>query len=559
METVLTADLRKGLRTVLLFSLFINVALLAPSIFMLQVFDRVLSTRSLETLLMLAAIALLTLVLMGVLDHYRARILAGSGIRFEQQHGPRLLQQLMNASVRQGGRGYVEGMRDLATVRGFLGGPGFVAVCDSPWVLVFLLIIFLFHPALGVLAAVCTLALIALAILNERLAQPSVARLRETSQQASRVVESMLRHAETVTSMGLTRAMTSRWQRHSLQSQAVQLDLSRTSGAVNATSRVMRQAVQVLMLGYGTYLVVHDNATPGIMLATTIILGRALAPVEQLIGSWKGLIEARAAWARLQPVLRAAPEGAVTTELPRPSGRLAVEGVSYTPPGATRPALRTVSMQVAPGQMLALIGASGAGKTTLARVIAGVLAPDAGVVRLDGIDTRSWSPGRLGGWVGYMPQDVALFEGTVAENIARMGEVDTETMLAAAHHAKVHDLIARLPSGYDTPVGEGGRSLSAGQRQRVALARALFGEPALVVMDEPDASLDAEGEQALLEAIRGLKQRGVTVVVSTQRRAVLAVADHVLVLRDGVAAPVEPVNTPTVQPTAVVAAGAHAR
>ncbi|MDO9091993.1 MAG: type I secretion system permease/ATPase [Rubrivivax sp.] len=553
METVLSADLKKGLRTVLLFSLFINLALLAPSIFMLQVFDRVLSTRSLETLLMLAAIALLTLGLMGVLDHYRARILAGTGIRFEQRHGPRLLEQLMNASVRQGGRGYVEGMRDLATVRGFLGGPGFIALCDSPWVLVFLLIIFLFHPALGLLAAVCTLALIALAILNERLSQPAVARLRETSQQASRVVDAMLRHAETVTSMGLTRAMTTRWQRRSVQAQGVQLGLSRTSSAINATSRVMRQAVQVLMLGFGTYLVVHDNATPGIMLATTIILGRALAPLEQLIGSWKGLIEARAAWARLQPVLKAAPEGAVGTELPRPIGRLAVEGVSYTPPGATRPSLRGVTLLAEPGQVLALIGASGAGKTTLARVIAGVLAPDAGVVRLDGIDTRSWAPGRLGGWVGYMPQDVALFEGTVAENIARMGDVDPDALLAAAHHAKVHDLIVRLPAGYDTPVGEGGRSLSAGQRQRVALARALFGEPALVVMDEPDASLDAEGEQALLEAIRGLKQRGVTVVVSTQRRAVLAVADQVLVLREGVAERVEPVK-PNAQPPTLAAA-----
>jgi PrtD family type I secretion system ABC transporter len=555
METVLTADLRKGLRTVLLFSLVINIALLAPSIFMLQVFDRVLATRSIETLLMLAVIALLTLMLMGVLDHYRARILAGTGIRFEQRHGPRLLEQLMNASVRQGGRGYIEGMRDLAAVRAFLGGPGFVALCDSPWVLVFLLVIFAFHPALGALAAACTVALIALAIFNERLSQPAITRLREASQQAGKVVDSMMRHAETVTSMGLTRAMTARWERRNLQTQQLQLDISRTSGAVNATSRVMRQAVQVLMLGYGTYLVVHDNATPGIMLATTIILGRALAPVEQLIGSWKGLIEARAAWARLQPVLLAPAEGAVGTELPRPGGRLAVEGVSYTPPGATRPALRGVNLQAEPGQVLALIGASGAGKTTLARVIAGVLAPDAGVVRLDGIDTRSWAPGRLGAWIGYMPQDVALFDGTVAENIARMGEADPEAMLAAARHANVHDLIVRLPAGYETPVGEGGRALSAGQRQRVALARALFGEPTLVVMDEPDASLDAEGEQALLDAIRGLKERGVTVVVSTQRRAVLAVADQVMVLRDGVAERIEAVNTAAAQPAAIGGAG----
>jgi PrtD family type I secretion system ABC transporter len=554
MKSAVFAELKGPLRTVLFFSLVINVALLAPSIFMLQVFDRVLSTRSVETLLMLGIIALGTLVMMGVLDHYRARTLAGIGIGLEQRHGPRLLSQLMTASARHGGRGYLEGMRDLGTLRAFLGGPGVVAVCDAPWTVVYLLLIFLFHPSLGWLATACTALLVILALLNERLTRQPIAGLREASQRTGKVVDGMLRNAETVTSMSLTGAMTARWQRHSQAAQQLHLEVSRAGGAINAMSRVMRQAVQVLMLGYGAYLVVHDQATSGIMLATTIILGRALAPVEMLIGSWKSLVEARSAWGRLREVLDAPAEGAVGTELPRPVARLAVESLAYTPPGSDRPLLRGVSLQAEPGQVLAVIGASGAGKTTLARLIVGVIPPGAGAIRLDGADIRAWAPERLGAWVGYVPQDVQLFEGTVSENIARMGEVDPEALLAAARNAHVHEMVLRLPAGYDTPVGEGGRALSAGQRQRIALARALYGDPALVVMDEPDASLDAEGEQALLEAIRGLKQRGTTVVVSTQRRAVLSVADHVAVMRDGLLERIAAVEPGNLQPAALSAA-----
>jgi ABC-type protease/lipase transport system fused ATPase/permease subunit len=258
-----------------------------------------------------------------------------------------------------------------------------------------------------------------------------------------------------------------------------------------------------------------------------------MAPVEMLIANWKGLVEARSAFARLREVLAAGAEGAVGTELPRPAGRLAVEGLRFVPAGSERALLHDVSLQADPGQVLAVIGPSGSGKTTLARLLCGVTEPSAGVVRLDGADLRNWDPVRRGTWIGYVPQDVELFDGSVSENIARMGPVDSAAVLTAAQHAHVHDLLLRLPQGYDTPVGEVGNRLSGGQRQRVALARALYGEPALVVMDEPDASLDADGEQALLETIRGLRERRVTVVVVTQRRAVLSVADRVVVMRDG--------------------------
>ncbi len=533
MNLQLTSDLAAPLKTVLGFSLVINLALLAPSIFMLQVFDRVLATGSVETLLVMGLIALLTLVLMGVLDHLRLRTLAGSAALLEQRHGPALLAQMLRSSAQDDTRAYADGMRDLATLRVFLTGNGVIALADAPWTLVYLVLIYLFHPALGLLATGCTVVLVVLAVLNERLTRPTILQLQDGTRAASRFVDGALRRSEVVAALGMQGAITRRWERLTAGNQALQLRYSDRGGAVTAASRVARQLVQVLMLGYGAYLVIHDHATSGVMLATTIILARALAPVEVLIGGWRGLVEARAAYQRLVPVLERPAEGAVGTELPRPQGHLAAENLGYTPPGAGRALLRGVNLQAEPGQVLAVIGASGSGKTTLARLLVGVTRPGTGSVRLDGADLRHWDPVRLGAWVGYVPQDVALFDGTIAENIARLGAVDSEAVLEAAQLARTHEMFLRLPEGYDTRIGEGGSRLSGGQRQRVALARAVYGNPALLVLDEPDASLDAEGEQALLETLRELKTRGTTVVVVTQRRGVLTLADQVLVMKDG--------------------------
>ena len=533
MHSGLFEGLKGPLRTVLGFSLVLNLALLAPSIFMLQVFDRVLTTRSVETLFVMAAIAALTLALMGVLEYLRGRALVMIGVLIEQQHGPRLLGQLVTASARNSSRPYLDGMRDLATVRGFLAGPGVVALCDAPWTLVYLALIFLFHPALGLLATVCTVFLLLLAMLNERVTRGPLAQMHEGARQSSRFVDNVLRHAEVVAAMGMPAAVKRRWAELNGRNHALQLELSRAGGKITAGSRVSRQLIQVLMLGFGAWLVIREGATPGVMLATTIILARALAPVEMLIGGWRGLVDARAAFGRLREVLDKPTEGAVGTELPRPAGQLTVEALVYTPPGGERPLLRGVSLQVAAGQVLVVVGASGSGKTTLARLLVGATLPSAGSIRLDGADIRAWDPVRLGAWVGYLPQDVALFDGSVADNIARLGEPDSSAVLEAAQRAQAHSMFLRLPAGYDTRVGEAGQRLSGGQRQRVALARALYGDPALVVLDEPDASLDAEGEQALLEAIRGLKARGTTTIVISQRRAVLSVADSVLVMKDG--------------------------
>jgi PrtD family type I secretion system ABC transporter len=533
MNIPLLQDLKAPLRTVLGFSLVINLALLAPSIFMLQVFDRVLSTRSVETLVVMALIAGATLALMGVLDFYRARALAAIGVLIEQKHGPRLLRQLLTASARGGGRNYLDGMRDLAAVRGFLAGPGVLALCDAPWTIVYLVLIFLFDTTLGVLATLCTLFLLALAWLNERVTRDVLSRLHDGARSSARFVDNALRNAEVVTALGMPDAVSRRWTVLNDRSHALQLETSRTGGRIGSISRVARQGIQVLMLGVGAYLVIHSGATAGVMLATTIILARALAPVEQLIGGWKSFVDARAAFGRLRDLLQRPPEGEVSTALPRPQGRITVEQLVYTPPGADRALLRGVSFQLEPAQILAIVGPSGAGKTTLARLLAGVTQANGGTVRYDGADIRGWDPVRLGQWVGYVPQTVALFEGTIAENIARLGPVDSEAVLGAARLAQAHEMILRLPGGYETPVGEDGGRLSGGQRQRIALARAMYGDPAVLVLDEPDASLDAEGEQALLEALRNLKKRGCTIICVSQRRAVLSVADAVLVMKDG--------------------------
>lgn len=532
MHVSFLSALRAPLITALGFSLAINLAMLTPSLFMLQVFDRVLSTRSIETLLMLGVIAGVTMVVMGFLEYYRSRTLAAVGIALEQQHGPRLLARLLAVPAGTGSA-QAEGMRDLSTVRAFLSGTGIVALFDAPWIGVYLLVIYLFHPVLGAVATLCAAFLLLLAYLNERMTRQSLIQLQDGHRQAARFVDEAMRKSETVTALGMGGAITGRWTAMTRLSHGVQLAISERGGLINSVSRVTRQLIQVLMLGVGAWLVIAEDATAGVTLAATIILGRALAPVEMLIGGWKSLVDARAAFSRLQPLLDSGEAQRTQTPLPRPSGRLQVENLVYTPPGAARPVVAGVSFSLTAGQVLAVVGASGSGKTTLARLLVGVIEPAEGGVRLDGADLRMWSVAQRGGWIGYVPQTVSLFPGTVSDNIARLGPVDAEALLAAARLAQAHEMILRLPQGYDTPVGEDGMRLSGGQRQRVALARAVYGLPSLVVMDEPDASLDAEGEQALLECVRLLKERGSTVVVVSQRRAVLGVADLIAVMKDG--------------------------
>jgi len=517
------------------FSLLINVLLLVPAIYMLQVFDRVLSSRSEETLVMLSVGALVALSVMAALDVLRARLLAVCGVVLDRQLGPQVLQGLLAQTARLSGAEHLNGLRDVATLRNFLVGAGVIALFDAPWLPLFLLLIYLFHPVLGAVALGGAVLMLALAVLNERMTRTPLEQVLVAGRRAGRFVDAAAGNAETVSALGMQGAVTRRW--HSLNEAALK-EQSAASG-LGATfaglTKFARQFIQMAMLGTGAYLVIALHLSAGVMIASTIILGRALAPVEMLVAGWRHLVEVRAAWQRLQKLFAANPPAQAGTALPAPRGELAVERVFYGFQGVERPALRGVSFSLKAGDSLGVIGPTAAGKSTLARLIVGVWKPAAGAVRLDGADVASWPREQLGPHVGYVPQAVGLFSGTVAANIARLGEPAAAAVILAAQRAFAHDMILRLPKGYDTEVADAGAALSPGQRQRVALARALYGGPCLVVLDEPNANLDGEGDEALVRTLHGLKELGVTVVVVAHRPSLLAGVDKLLVLKDGVA------------------------
>ena len=518
-----------------LFSLAINALLLVPALYMLQVFDRVLSSRSEETLVMLSVGGLLALAMMAALDVLRARLLAACGLALDRWLGPSVLQGLLEQTARLGGAEHLNGLRDVAILRGFLVGAGVVALFDAPWLPLFLLLIYLFHPLLGAVALVGAALMLLLAALNERVTRVPLEQALAAGRRAGRFTDTSATNAETVSALGMTRAVTQRWQALTDAALREQAAASARGATYAGLTKFTRQFIQMAMLGAGAYLVIAQNLSAGVMIAGTIILGRALAPVEMLVAGWRNLVEVRGAWGRLERLFAANPPGAAGTALPVPKGNLAVERVLYAFPGAARAALRGVSFSLAAGDSLGVIGPTAAGKSTLARLLVGVWKPAAGAVRLDGADVSAWPREDLGAHVGYVPQVVGLFSGTVADNIARLGKADAKAVIRAGKRAHAHDMILRLPRGYDTEVGESGAALSPGQRQRVALARALYGEPRLVVLDEPNANQDADGDAALVQAMRDLKQAGVTVVVVAHRPSLLVNMDKLLVLKDGVA------------------------
>ncbi len=516
-----------------LFSLAINVLLLVPALYMLQVFDRVLSSRSEETLVMLSVGALLALAMMAALDVLRARLLAACGIALDRWLGPSVLQGLLEQTARLGGAEHLNGLRDVGTLRGFLVGAGVIALFDAPWLPLFLVLIALFHPLLGVVALVGAALMLLMAVLNERFTRAPLEQVLAAGRRTGRFIDASTANAETVSALGMQRAVTRRWQALNEAALREQSAASGLGATFSGLTKFMRQFIQMAMLGVGAYLVIAQHVSAGVMIAATIILGRALAPVEMLVAGWRNLVEVRGAWHRLRKLFAASPPAQPGTSLPAPRGELAAERLVYAFPGAERPTLRGVSFSLQAGESLGIIGPSAAGKSTLARLIVGVWKPHSGAVRLDGADVATWEREQLGAYVGYVPQVVGLFAGTVADNIARLGEPDAASVIRAAQSAHAHEMILRLPRGYDTEIGEGGVGLSPGQRQRVALARALYGEPRLVVLDEPNANLDAEGDEALVLAMRDLKQAGVTVVAIAHRPSLLGGMDKLLVLKEG--------------------------
>ena len=516
------------------FSLVINLLMLVPALFMLQVFDRVLTSRSAETLIMLSLLAVGALVIMAYLDVIRARLLTASAVYLEKLLGPRLLADMIRRSADPSRREALPGLRDVGALRTFLTGPGILALFDAPWAPVYVLVIYLFHPMLGGVALAGALIMFTLALLNERLSRKPLEAMNLEARKAGRFADQSLENAEVVRALGMVENLSRGWEVLSRKGLESQLDANRSASALTSATRFMRQFLQVAMLGVGAWLVIDQQTTSGVMIAATILLSRALAPVESAIAGWKGLVDARAAYVRVEAVIAEMPDEGASTELPAPKGALSVERVVFGFRGQDRPVIKQVSFQLDAGQTLAIVGPSAAGKSTLARLIVGLWKPTMGTVRLDSADISAWPRKRLGPYVGYLPQDVELFAGTVAQNIARMGDVDSAAVVEAGRRAHVHDLVLRLPQGYDTPIGEGGMFLSAGQRQRVALARALYRSPKLVVLDEPNSNLDIEGEAALAETVSGLKAAGVTVVIVTHRSRLLTSVDRILLLRDGV-------------------------
>lgn len=513
------------------FSLLVNVLMIVPALYMLQVFDRVLSSRSTDTLLLLTVVTVLTLVAMLLIDIVRARLLMTAAVSLERRLAPAVIEALVSSATRTRPEASMHGMRDVAAIRGFLTGPGILAVLDAPWLPVYLALIALFHPLLGVVAGVGSAVLVALAWTNERIARTAMEGVQTESRRSGRFIELCVRNADTVTALGMLPRILTTWRTRT----ATYRRLLGESGSVSATAgglvRFARQLLQVLMLATGAYLVVEARVSAGVMIAATVLLSRALAPVESLVAGWRSLVEARSAARRLRALV-GDPRPAATS-LPAPTGAVAAERVVFAVPGADRPILKGITFALEGGDAVGLIGPSGSGKSTLARLLVGAWQPASGRVRLDGADLATWSRDEIGPSIGYLAQDVELFDGTVNENIARLGVGDDAEVVAAARRANAHEMILALPGGYDTPVGEGGCVLSGGQRQRIALARALYGSPSLVVLDEPNASLDAEGEDALARTLLGLKASGVTTIVISHRPSILAHVDKVIVLNDG--------------------------
>ncbi|HKW53234.1 MAG TPA: type I secretion system permease/ATPase [Stellaceae bacterium] len=515
------------------FSLAINLLTLATPLYMMQVFDRVLSSRSGDTLVMLTLITVLAIGVLALLEAIRAQMLVRVGNWLDDRLGPTVFSGALRAALRSDPARAAQGLRDLSTMRGFVAGPTVTPLLDAPWAPIFIVALFALHPMLGLVGLGGGIVLFGLGFMNEIVTKQPLRRANLAASKTHQRAEAALRNAEVIRAMGMGEGVLRLWRRDSAGAHEAQRAAGTRGGVILAFSKFFRLLVQTVILGVGAWLVIHQEASPGAMFAASFLLGRALAPVENAIGTWKSLVAARLAHRRLDELVAALPDEGKGMELPRPVGELAVERLVFVPPGGEEPTLRGVGFELAPGEALGVIGPSAAGKSTLARLIAGTWAPTAGKVRLDGADIAVWHESGGSQHIGYLPQDIELFAGTVRDNIARLGDANPTAVIEAAKLVGLHELIMRLPRGYNSEIGEAGLRLSGGQRQRIGLARAVFGKPRLVVLDEPNASLDHEGEEALHHAIARLKEMGTTVVMIAHRPSVLGLADKLLVLRNG--------------------------
>ena len=507
--------------------------LLGPILYMLQVFDRVLTSRSEPTLYMLTLVVGIALLAMAFVDMARGRLMVMGGRRVDEILGERVLKHLIRNASAVNRSGYLYGLKDIATLRGFLTGNNVIALFDAPWLIFFIVIIFLFHPWMGALAVVGALILLLLAWINEKTNRKELDRYQDATRRGSQFMDHGVRNADVLNSMGMTARFSAKWETINSEALNRMQETSARMGSILAVSKFVRQGIQVAMMGVGVYLVIHDNLSPGIMIAGTILLGRAMAPVESLIGNWNGLVSARSAYERLAKLFPTIFEDTQRQQLPPPLGRIQVERAFLAGSDKDHPILRQIDFDLPAGKSLGVLGPSGSGKSSLAKLIVGVWPPTSGHVRIDGAEISHWDEDQLGAHIGYLPQDVELFPGSIAENIGRFDTSKGDAILQAAQAAHAYELILRLPEGFDTRLGEGGIQLSAGQAQRIGLARALYGQPRIVVLDEPNANLDAEGEQALLQALSELKSQGSSVILITHKPSLVSSMDYLMLLREG--------------------------
>ena len=526
-------ECRIGIVLLAVFSLFINLLILTSPIYMMQVYDRVLASGKIETLLLLTFIAGIAVLVLGLLEMVRSKVLARIGQWLERRLSPELIRASLRAAI-YGGPPNAQPLRDLAQVRAFLGGPGVNTIFDAPWTPIFLTVIWLMHPVLGIIAVVSGICLFALAVINELVSRAPLKQSGTLSISNIQRADQAIRNADAFQAMGMLPSFLAGWTTRNEHTLALQLAAADRNATLVGFSKFVRIFVQILILGAGAYLVINGQLTSGGMIAASILLGRALAPVEQAIGAWKGMVGARDSYDRLKRLLERLPADQNAMPLPAPQGKLSCEQVVHVPRGREKPVLNGVTFTLEPGEILGVIGPSGAGKSTLCKVLVGSWQPTRGQVRLDGADLFAWPSEQLGPYVGYLPQDVELFGGTVKDNIARLvPEPDPAAVVEAAITAGVHETVLRLPNGYETEIGDSGSFLSGGQRQRIGLARALYGKPRLIVLDEPNASLDSEGEDSLIAALGQAKRWGATVIIVAHQPRILNPVDKLLLLRDG--------------------------
>lgn len=528
------ATCRSSFISVAFFSMCINILMLVPAIYMLQVYDRVITSGSATTLLMITLIMVAMMVTLGGLEWVRSRVLVRVASRLSMQLNKKAFDVSFKQSLYSGGTmNGAQPIQDLNGLRQFMTGNGLFAFFDAPWIPLYIFVMFMFHPWFGWMGVASAIVLAVLAVINEYATSKPLQKANDEMSASGNSLRQNLLNAEVIESMGMLSDLRERWSTRQYKVLSWQTTASDRAGIIASISKTTRLLVQSLILGVGAYLVINNEITPGLMIAGSILLGRALAPIDQMIGAWKGFVAARGQYSRLSDILSRVAEDDETMPLPDPVGSVSFEAAVIIPPTSKLPAIKGISFRAEAGDVIGVIGPSAAGKSTLARGLLGIWPSKSGKIRLDGADIFTWDREELGPHIGYLPQDIELFEGSISENIARFGEVNPVKVVEAAKIAGVHELILALPDGYDTIIASQGSGLSGGQRQRIGLARALYNDPTLVVLDEPNSNLDDVGEKALVSAIQRLKERKATVFVITHRPSILGSVNKLMLLNEG--------------------------